>query len=104
MRYHIRANSTRVSGALNLIWNVGLLRTLAAHLQDFVRRVVQRNAFWAHPEAVLLATMADSDAAVRVRAVSTIQLCRQKPHDGVRPLIQPAINFAATHNTELLEW
>ena len=104
MWYHIRANSTCTSGALNLMRSVELLRTLPTHLQDVIRPVVQRNAFWAHPEAVLLAMAADPDAAVRARAVSTIQQCRQKPHEGVRPFRLPTINFAATHYTELLEW
>ena len=43
---------------LNLMRSVELLRTLPTHLQDVIRPVVQRNAYWAHPEAVLLAMVA----------------------------------------------
>ena len=104
MWFHIRANSTCTSGALNVMRSVELLRMLPTQLQDVIRPVVQRNAYWAHPEAVLLAMVADPDAVVRFRAVDAIRRCRQQPQEGVRPFKLPTINFAATHYTELLEW
>lgn len=59
---------------------------LPTRLQNVVRPVVvQRNAYWVHPEAVLLAMVA-------------------VPHEGVRPSKLPIINFIETHYTELLEW
>lgn len=105
MWFHIRANSTCTNGALNVMRSIELMRKLPGRLQDIIRPVVQRNAYWAHPEAVLLAMVADPDAAVRTRAVERIQRCRiQQPQEGVRPFKLPAINFAATHYTELLDW
>ena len=80
------------------------MRTLPTRLQDVVKPVMQRNAYWAHPEAVLLAMVADSDAAVRAQAVRQIGLCRQRPQEVVRPYKLPSINFAATDYTKLLDW
>ena len=105
MWFHIRVNSACTSGALNIMRSVELLRMLPTRLQDVIRPVMQRNAYWVHPEAVLLAMVADSDAAVRSRAVGAIQQCRQQPpREGVRPFKLAVINFGAAHYTELLEW
>ena len=57
-----------------------------------------------HPEAVLLAIVADSDVAVRAQAVGEIWRCRQEPQELGRSFRLPIINFSATHYTELLEW
>ena len=104
MWFHIRANSTCTSGALNVMRSIELMRNLPGRLQDIIRPVMQRNAYWVHPEAVLLAMVADPDAAVRTRAVELIRRCRQQPQEDVRPFKLPVINFAATHYTELLDW
>ena len=45
------------------------MQMLPAQLQDGIMPLVQRNAYWVHPEAVLLAIVADSDIAVRAQAV-----------------------------------
>ena len=45
---------------------------LSTRLQDGITPLMQRNAYWVHPEAVLLAIVADSDVAVRAQAVGEI--------------------------------
>ncbi|KAF0310017.1 Protein BANP [Amphibalanus amphitrite] len=104
MWFHITANSACTSGALNVMRSIELLRKLPSGLHDVIGRMVQSNAYWAHPEAVLLAMVADPDAAVRARAVELIQRCRQQLQEEVRPFKLPKVNFAATHYTELLDW
>ena len=72
MWFHIRAHSTCSSGALNVMQSVEFMRMLPARLQDGIMPLMQRNAYWVHPEAVLLAIVAASGVAVRAQAVGEI--------------------------------
>ena len=74
------------------------------HLQSFIQPVIQRNAFWCHPEAVLLGITANQDPQVRGRAVQVIMQCRQQPREQVRPFLLPKVNFYTSNFTELLDW
>ena len=104
MWFHIRFNSHCTSGAPNLLQSIELLRTQPARLQDILRPVLQRNAYWAHPEAVLLAMVSDADPILRAKAVGVIKQCRQIPQEDVRQFKLPTLNFAATHYTELFDY
>ena len=74
-------------------------------MQEVIQPVVQRNAYWAHPEAVLLAMAADQDPQVRARAVQAIQRCREQPRGPeVREYKLPTVNFVASDTTELFDW
>ena len=52
--------------------SVEFMRMLPARLQDGMMPLMQRNAYWVHPEAVLPAIVADSDVAARAQAVGEI--------------------------------
>ena len=56
-------------------------RKLSKKLQELVQEVLQRNAYFAHPEAILLAMLADDDADIRARAVNQILTIRMKAQD-----------------------
>ena len=43
-----------------------------------MQEVLQRNAYFAHPEAILLAMLADDDADIRAQAVNQILTIRMK--------------------------
>ena len=61
---------------------------------------MQRNFYWAHPEAVLLTMVADQDPEVRARAVQAIQRYRQQFHDPeVREYKLAYVDFAASDLT-----
>ena len=53
-------------------------RKLSKKLQELVQEVLQRNAYFAHPEAILLAMLADDDADIRAQAVNQILTIRMK--------------------------
>ena len=72
MWFHIRAHNTCSSGALNVMQSVEFMQILPARLQDGTMPLMQQNAYWVHPEAVLLAIVVDSDIAVRAQAVGEI--------------------------------
>ena len=104
MWFHIRSHNTCSNGAKNVMRSLELLRDLPPQLQRFIQPVIQRNAFWCHPEAVLLGMTADQDPQVRDRAVQLIMQCRQQPREQVRPFLLPKVNFSASNFTELLDW
>ena len=105
MWFHIRQNGSCDRGSQNLFRSVALLRELPQRSQTVVRPVIQLNGFWAHPDQLLLAMVADRDRAVRERAVSLISAARQQQaEDSCRVFAVPAINFDATVYTELIGW
>lgn len=105
MWFYIRIHSSCVHGAGNFLHSLQLLRALPQDVQNVIQPVVQRNAYWAHPEAVLLAMSADQDPQVRARAVQAIQRCReQPPSPELRDFKLPSVNFAASDITQLFDW
>ena len=85
--------------------SVELLKSLPLHLQEIVRPVIQRNAFWLHPEALLLAMAADDDSDIRAEAVTRIEGCRRVPRrEGVLEFRIPRVEFSASRYTELINW
>ena len=53
---------------------VQYLRKLEPDLQKIVQKVMQRNAYFAHPEAILLSMLADEDGEVRAQAILAIHI------------------------------
>ena len=102
--FRIRRHSRCTEGPGNLLFCLQLMRNLPQPLPDIICRVVQRNAYWAHPEVLLLAMMADPVEAVRARAVQRIVQCRQQTQEEVRPYVLPTVNTAADDITELIDW
>ena len=48
--------------------------------------MIERSGYWAHPEGILLAMLADADDAVRQQAVSWILRCRKEERDELTAL------------------
>lgn len=51
-------------------------RKLNQNSQEILQKTMQRNGFFAHSEAVLLAMLADSEKEIRDQAVNTILAIR----------------------------
>ena len=76
--FQIKTHPRCVDGPKNLYKMVEYQRKLEPDLQKEVQIVMQRNAYFAHPEAILLSMLADSDEEVRSQAVNTIMTIRMK--------------------------
>ena len=84
--------------------SVKLLRDVPKSFQIVVGLVIERNGYWAHPEAWfcwLCWLNADGDEDVRHPAVARIVRCREQASDELRPYQLPAINFDAKHYLQL---
>ena len=73
----------RAGSQVNLLFSLQLLRGLPQPLPSIIRPVIQRNAYWSHPEALLLAMVADPVEQVRARAVQSIRQCRWQSQEQV---------------------
>jgi len=107
MWFFIKLHSSCVDGAKNLFHSVQLARALPSADRDIIKPVIQRNGYWAHPEALLVAMTSDSDQAVRAAAVQVIMQHRsiqaQHPSE-VRPYKIPSINFDAETYVDMINW
>ena len=76
--FQIKTHPRCVDGPKNFYKMVEYQRKLEPELQEEVQKVMQRNAYFAHPEAILLSMLADSDREVRAQAVNTILTIQMK--------------------------
>ena len=79
--FQIKTHPKCTDGPKNLMAMIKFSRKLSKKLQELVQEVLQRNAYFAHPEAILLAMLADDDADIRARAVNQILTIRMKALD-----------------------
>ena len=84
-----------------------LLQLLPAHVVAVVKPFVSRNAYYAHPENLLLAMLDDEDENVRTKAVKIIKTIRaehQPSHRPVRPFSVPKIDYDADNYHSMIDW
>ena len=80
--FNIKTHPTIQDGAPNLFFMITLSRDLKPGSKATVERVLQGNAYFAHPENILIAMLKDQSEEVRRRAVLLIRykkkLCGSK--------------------------
>ena len=76
--FQIKTHPRCVDGPKNMLKMVQFSRKLGQDLQKVVQKVIQRNGYFAHPEAILLAMLADEETEMRKQAVNTILTIRMK--------------------------
>ena len=93
-------------GAKHLWMLVNKSRYLPDDLKLVVDPVIQRNAFYAHPENLLLSMIADDRKEIRELGVRRIMKARssKKSNRGVRIFLPPTLVFNAANYTELIDW
>ena len=79
--FWIKTHPKSIDGPKNLMAMIQFSRKLEKPLQKIVQRVIQRNGYFAHPKAILLAMLADDDDGIRARAVNTILTMRMKTQE-----------------------
>lgn len=86
MWFQIKSRPSFTSGAVHLFASMQLMKTQPDDVQKVTKEVVQRNAYFAHWENVLVAMVTDGDGEVRGRAVDMILAARGQPHHPLRRL------------------
>ena len=80
MWIQIKRHSYMTDGPYNTFLCLQLLKNLNNTEINIVKEVVQRNAFFAHPDQLLLAMCTDKDKAVRREAVNKIRKLKGSTH------------------------
>ena len=66
-------------------------RKLGKKVQKIIQKTLQKNAYFTHPEAILLSMLEDSDQVVRAQAVNTILTICMKANDSSQELDNEAL-------------
>ena len=88
--FSIKCKPTCIDGPKHVFVATQLTKHLPPSVATIVRPYIARNAYFAHPENILLAMLADSDMGKRVKATDLIMKLRGSRHaelersDGVR--------------------
>lgn len=105
MWFFIKCNNKLKDAPINLWRSISLTRYLDDDHRIIIDKVIQRNAYPAHPENVILASLCDNDINIRQQAVNFIVAARKSSSEKyVRKFVVPVLNFEANNYVELIDW
>ena len=84
-----------------------LMKFLEEPVLSIAKENIARNAYWAHPEVLLLAMLADQKESIRSKAVDKILSVRgDLDYGDSRPRLYevPVLKFNARSYTEMIDW
>ena len=99
MWFAIKSKPSCKDGARHVWLTVCLSCSLPPEVRSVIDPVIQRNAYFCHPENVLLAMIADEREHVRQLALHQILKAKQQHKTGTRKFVIPTINFDAQDYT-----
>ena len=104
--FRIKNNPHCQSGALHFYYMLELSRELGIKSQEVTHKVLQGNSYWAHPENIIIACLADTDKKIRTKGVNYILAARENfnPESHPRQFFPPDINLKAQSYVELIDW
>jgi hypothetical protein len=102
--FTIKMNNKCVNGAANLWYLIKASRYLPLKYRLTVDESIQRNAFFAHHENILLAMIHDSREDVRELACRRILHARKSKVVTLRRFTVPSLNFNAKEYYYLIDW
>jgi len=101
--FAVKTKPSCKDGPKHLMQMIQLSRQFSDQVRHVIDPVIQRNAYFAHPENLLLAMIADERPHIRQLGLHRILKARTQMKKGIRFCV-PSINFTATDYTELINW
>ncbi|CAH1098874.1 unnamed protein product [Psylliodes chrysocephalus] len=94
------------SGSLHVFKTIELSQYLRDDLKSIVDTLIQRNAYFIHPENIILCMLTDTREWVRELPLRRILKARKTSRETVevRHFVVPENNFSATDYFELIYW
>jgi len=87
------------------VWKmIHLIKFLPNDLEQAIRCVIQHNAYFLHPENLILSMVTDPRKEIRTLGWRRIKKCRARARKGLREFLVPKINFEANDYVELIDW
>ena len=104
--FHIKNKPHCQSGALHLFNMLQLSRELDSRMKDIMTKVLQENSYFAHPENIIIACLADSRVKIREKAVTYILTARDMFDNEIHPrkFLPPRLILEATDNVDMINW
>ncbi|CAH1099555.1 unnamed protein product [Psylliodes chrysocephalus] len=106
MWFNIKLNFSSTSGSFQVFKTIELSRYLRDDSRSIVDTVIKRNAYFIHPENILLCMLTDTREWVRELSLQRILKARENSRETVevRHFVVPKINFNTTDYFELIYW
>ena len=108
MWFTIRSKPSFSEGARHLWQTIRSSRYLNDALKAIVDPVISRNAYYAHPENLLLAMISDDRPHIRTLGLHRIMKARSMtPSENettIRKFLVPELNFNANDYSEIIDW
>lgn len=104
MWFEIKTKPFCQYGAKHVWKTIHLSRDFPENFKIIIDKVIAANAYFAHPENVLLAMLTDSRDHIRELAVRRILKARKENCSGIRYFKVPKLNFQATDYIDLINW
>lgn len=104
--FQIKTHSSCKDGSRHLWKLIESSRFLSSALKAVIDPVIQRNAYFAHPENLLLAMLTDGEKHIRELAARRILKARSSPTTGKLPRTfeVPELNVDAKSYIDLINW
>lgn len=104
MWFLIKKNPLMINGARHMFQQIIWSRSLNERTRKIIDRVMQRNAFFSHPEHILTSMIFDDRMHIRELAWRRILEARKESRHGIRVFVVPEVKFDATEYTEMICW
>ena len=106
MWFKIKSKWSCVDGAQHVFETIVLSRFLPTHLRSVVDPVIQRNAYFSHPENLLLGMLKIERKHIRELALKRIQKHERNSSTDVivKQSEVPKLNFDVQDYTEIIDW
>ena len=105
MWFLVKQNSSYDIGLKHVFISIELTRRLGEEVTKVVYPVIQRNAYFAHPENILVSMINDDDRDIRELAWRRIKIAREtEKAKNVRLFKVPQLNFGAKTYVDIINW
>ena len=103
--FTIKYQSSCAYGSVNFFKFILYSQYLPANLSKIVNKVLQDNAYFAHPENILFAMLFDQRPNIRRLACERILMAREtaEDFDGIRPFVRPKLNFNCDDYVDMID-
>ena len=103
--FSIKCNPSVSQGAKHLHKMINASRFLEKKHRDIVDKVIQHNAYFAHPENLLLSMIDDNSATVRELGYRRILKAKESSqYESVRSFVLPKLRFDAEEYHQMIDW
>lgn len=104
----VKSQPKAIHGSRNVFKYICWIRQLPMDVQKIVQASVKNNAFFFHPENILLSMITDEDSFIRADGYDKIELARREPPATLRifhiPKNKEIIKFDSATYTEMIDW